>query len=200
MTADEFALALMEKDAAWEARERQLLAGGAPVREAVREREQQAADPYARFAASVLGRWMDEESKVPESVLADLDRLERNVADTPLRVPRPTHAVQDLDADYAGSATGFLALRLVQQPSWPRWKAQTVLLYLYDQADPATLPALVRFVTDGPRSEDALETALDALEHIGGRPLTEALLAEALYWRSGRTSLPPPAPRRARDA
>jgi hypothetical protein len=199
MTAEEYALALEEKDAAWDGRERQLRAGGATVREALREREGQAADPFARFAARVLGRWIDEESTVPEAVLADLERLERNEAETPLRVPRPSHAVQDLNARYERRATGFVALRLVQQPSWAGWKVQTALLYLYDQADPETLPALVRFVTNGPRSASALEAALEALDHIGGRPLTEVLLAEALYWRNGRISLTPPPPRPPRD-
>jgi hypothetical protein len=183
-----FTEATRSVDDAYVARERAQRDRGAAALPHLREEAAHAADPFVRFMAKTLGAWIaGEEGADNDAATALLDSLPARFAPTPVREPKPTTTEQDLTHLYAGRLTRYLALRLVKEPAWPRWRREAALRYLIRHPDPACLPALARWAGDPARTDldrPFIDYALDAIRAKDSQAVTDALAEETRFQQS----------------
>ncbi len=188
-----------------------------------------ATDAVEAFLARVLGQWIESRREDYGQAITYLDRKNEQFQHSPLGAPRWDVCARDLVAYFGAGLSDFLALRLLKEPAWPKWRVMTAHTYLYDVGQPESLPPLVRLVAettdDGVRqttlrtlfamlararppaaasAEDAarfeaLVAATAAQAGADGRLVGER--AMVLHWLRGRFGeLPPAAIERVRAA
>jgi hypothetical protein len=134
-------------------------------------------DPVIRLMVSCLLSWIS--GKVPEyqAVLDYLDEVPKRVARTPARVPAPESVAFVLNERFGSRVADFLALRLVKEPNWPRWRVTGILLYLKEQKLPSTVSVLLRYITET-ESDESRVYALETVQAIADPQLQSKLLME----------------------
>jgi hypothetical protein len=82
-----------------------------------------------------------------------------------------------LNERFGSRVADFLALRLVKEPNWPRWRVTGILLYLKEQKLPSTVSALLRYITET-ESDESRVYALETVQAIADPQLQSKLLME----------------------
>jgi hypothetical protein len=178
-----------------------LIATGADYVRAERELRRLVASGHAQTLAVITAGARHPDPLAPllvEVLLAargpsaqDYDNLEKlfqnmpaRTARTPVGEPEPQIFQMRVTRAYGSRVTKFLALRLAKEPMWPEWLALGVLVYLEEHADPATVPAILRFAIVTPVPERRA-WARETLQKIAD-PALEQKLADAQRWAEGR--------------
>jgi hypothetical protein len=190
MTPDKaFDQALRRFDDEYREAEAALRAGGAEAQAVLRARTQEP-NGVTRLLARTLLAWSEGRAPDNDEALAGLDEQEKEMLDSPARTPSPSGIAYFLKNRFGASVVDVLALRLLKELDWPRWKILGVLMYL-EEHDPATVgTALVRFVTIT-RDADGRQLALNIL---GALPAAEraAWVREEEAWAASRHDRLPP--------
>jgi len=127
--------------------------GGQLTLNTLRAKASQHPDPIAILIASCLQKWI--QGSVPEfqQALDYLDYIPKRLAQTPAGVPRPIGVANDLNERFSSKVRELLALRLLKESHWPRWKTLGVIYYLKEQASNSTTSALIRFAAETQQTE-----------------------------------------------
>lgn len=142
-----------------------LRAGGAAAAAALLQIHRRDADPLVRLIVGVLQVWAGAQSAEYDAALDWLAQLPRRFERTPLGEPPPVGVANELSERYGARVVELLALRLVKQPTWPRWCTLGVLLYLEQQRRATSTDALLQFAADTGDAE-ARSLALQALRAV----------------------------------
>jgi hypothetical protein len=168
--------------------ERELRDGGSEA-QAILNAKRLNPDPVVSLLARVLLNWAGKNGPDYNAALEYLDKLPGLIARTPAPKPSPSGAAEHLDYNFKGRVADMLALRLIKEPDWPRWRVAAVLLYLEDHPDKATVGSLVRYAVEID-NEEYREFAIDALKPARGPDLDKALDAETLRLKALNKELP----------
>lgn len=168
--------------------ESQLRDGGTAAAE-VLQGYREHPEPIARLLATTLLKWVRGQAPEYQAALEYLEYIPKRLAKTPVGAPPPTGVANELGERFGGRAADFLALRLVKETDWPRWKSLGVLLYLQRQTSPITTAALLRFVAD---SDDAemRRFGAEAITAIDDPDLAGKLAVERARLEAQRRPLP----------
>lgn len=134
-------------------------------------------DPVAQLVVTAARNWNGELGADYAGALEYLDNIERWVKGTAVGTPPPEAVATYLERHYANRVAGLMALRLLKQPEWPRWKITGVLLYLRKEGSGEGLPALLRFVHATPSAEYR-KMALEAIMAARDASLDDKIAAE----------------------
>lgn len=147
-----FQTAVTNRDETYLDAEARLRSGGAPAAE-VLDRNRDHPDPIARLIAHTQLKWMQGRAPDYQAALEYLEWIPKRLAKTPVGTPPPQAVANDLSERFGAGAADFLALRLVKQTDWPRWKRLGVLFHLQQQRSPATTAALIRLAAESGDAE-----------------------------------------------
>lgn len=131
-------------------------------------------DPIARLMAECLLLWMQGKAPEYQEVLDYLGYIPKELAKTPVGYPPPIGICNDLSERFASRVADFLALRLVKEKDWPRWRVVGVLFYLEKQQLFSTTSALIRFAAET-NSKEARGFAIEAIKAIADPDLKAKL-------------------------
>jgi len=134
-------------------------------------------DPVVALMAHVVLDWLGDRRGDYEAALVHLKRAPERAAQTPKGTPSPLGVASYLTLHFSNRLTKLLALRLLKETDWDRWKVVAILLYLKEHKDPATTGALLRFAIE--TNEDTWRGfALEAVQAIADPRLTNKLAFE----------------------
>jgi hypothetical protein len=136
-------------------------AAGDDVQKAALRRATADVDPVKALMAHVVLAWVSGAEPDYGGALEYLVGIPIRMAPTVAGFPSPTSVASYLTRKYAKRVAPLLALRLVKEGGWPRWKAGGTLFYLEADPDPTTTSAVIRFaieVTDPALRGYAIET------------------------------------------
>jgi hypothetical protein len=112
-----------------------------------------------------LMSWISNKAPEYQPALDYLDEAPKRAARTPAMEPSPRGVANVLNERFGSRVADFLALRLVKETNWPRWRVLGILLYLKEQRLPSTTSALLRFSMETD-SEEARGYAIEAIQAI----------------------------------
>lgn len=134
-------------------------------------------DPIARLIVESLLLWLQGKASEHQAALDYLDYIPKRLAKTPVGSPPPLGVSNELRDRFGDRVANFLALRLVKQDDWLRWRVISILFYLSEQKLPSTTYALIRFAVETP-NEEARNYAIEAIKAIGDKDLKAKLSFE----------------------
>jgi hypothetical protein len=168
--------ALASREEAWLAAE-QALFEAADLGVALEAASASHGDPVGRQMARTATDTDAAGRDALAKATAYLDGAARKFARTPAGSPPIGGVAANLSATFGAQLAGPLALRLVQQPQTPHWRAMATLAYLDQHRDPSIVPSLARFVFQTTRGPEQ-ELAIRILGSIGGPTVASAFRAE----------------------
>lgn len=134
-------------------------------------------NPIARLMVESLLLWMEGKTSEYQAALDYLDYIPKRLAKTPVGVPPPIGVSNELSDRFGSRVADFLALRLVKQDDWPRWRVIGILFYLKEQKLPSTTSALIRFAAET-ENDEARSHAIEAIKAIADEELKVKLQIE----------------------
>ena len=134
-------------------------------------------DPIAALTAGVLLGWIQGEAPRFQAALDYLEYIPRRFAATPVGFPPPIGVANALKQRFGNGVADFLALRLVKENDWPRWRVVGILFYLKEQKLASTTSALLRFSMETD-SEEARGYAIEAIQAIADPELAAKIQLE----------------------
>ena len=156
--------------------EYQLRQGGSAAMNTLRQNRNHP-DPIARLMVECLFLWMQGKAPEFQAALDYLDDAPKRVEGTRLLAPPPISIAYVLNKRFGSRVADFLALRLVKEKDWPRWRIAGILLYLEEQKLPSTTSALIRFASETENNE-ARGYAIEAIKAIADPDLKTKLGVE----------------------
>lgn len=146
-------------------------------------------DPIARLMVESLLPWMQGKAPEYQAAFDYLDYIPKRLAETPAMTPPPIGIANALSEYFGYRVANFLALRLVKQNDWPRWRVVGILFYLKEQKLPSTTSALIRFAAET-GSDEAMGYAIEAIKAIADTDLKAKLRVERKRLESMHKSFP----------
>ena len=134
-------------------------------------------DPMAALLAQVLLNWAGAKRPDYDAALEYLDTLPARIAPTPITKPPPGGVASYIEQEFEDRVADMLALRLLKEPDWPRWRVIGVLLYLKDHPDKSTAGTILRYAAET-ENDEYREFAVDALKPSRGADLDVLIDAE----------------------
>jgi hypothetical protein len=164
------------------------LAGGSPALPVAPSANN--LDPLSALILHVLGQWRQPEAQEFDQALEYLDKLPARLAETPITSPSPSGIAGYLSMHFGSRVADLMAVHLIKQTDWPRWRVSGILLYLREQPRPSITAALIRFVSET-RDKKWIEVALETIRAANDPDLAAKVYAEERHAAKERRTLPP---------
>jgi hypothetical protein len=164
------------------------LAGGSPALPGAPSANN--LDPLSALILHVLGQWRQPEAQEFDQALEYLDRLPARLAETPITSPSPAGIAGYLSMHFGSRVADLMAVHLIKQTDWPRWRVSGILLYLREQPRPSITAALIRFVSET-QDKKWIEVALETIRAANDPDLAAKVYAEERHAAKEHRTLPP---------
>jgi hypothetical protein len=161
----------------------------ASAAEALRKAALSHLDPIARLLARVILDWAEPKGADFKAALDYLEYAPIRLKRTAAGFPSPMGVESYLTRHFADRVAELLALRLVKESGWPRWKVGAIIFYLQAHKLVSTTSALVRFAIETDEA-DWRKFAVDAIREIQDPDLGAKLAFEIARARKLRRSVP----------
>lgn len=154
-------------------------------------RQQAASHPdrVARLLAQVVLDWGGSKRTEFKAAIDYLDHVHARFNKTAIGYPPPIGVTHYLTEHFGDRVAELLALRLVKQTVWPRWRVAAITLYLQAHRVFTTTSALLRFAieTDGTQWR---ELAIEAIREIHDPEIDAKLAFEIARARKRGLAVP----------
>jgi len=157
--------------------------------QALREADTSHADLVARVLARVILDWSGPKAADFKAALDYLDYAPIRLKKTAAGFPSPMGIESYLTLHFADRVAELLAVRLVKEEGWPRWKVVGILFYLQAHKLTSTTSLVLRFAIETADAEWRT-FALEAVREIHDPDLGAKLALEIARARRLKRAVP----------